>query len=159
VLPIALEVVASAASASHADVKSLGVGDVWLPGAFLARASNGKFFGDLVLASASSERGVRARLGDDGSLVLLDGAEEIAMTAEERAVVGNAGEAPVVVRVEVGSVTLAAREWGVLRAGDVIATAQKISDPVVLRVGGIEVARGELVDVEGTVGVRILSRS
>ena len=158
-IPLALHVVVSAATTSHADAQSLGVGDVWLPDTFLTRASNGKFFGDLVLASASSEHGVRARLRDDGSLVLLDGTEEIAMTAEERAVVGNAGEAPVVVRVEVGSVTLAAREWSALRAGDVIATAQKISDPVVLRVGGVEVARGELVDVDGTVGVRILSRS
>jgi flagellar motor switch/type III secretory pathway protein FliN len=30
---------------------------------------------------------------------------------------------------------------------------------VILRVGGVEVARGELVDVEGEIGVRIVARA
>jgi flagellar motor switch/type III secretory pathway protein FliN len=64
-------------------------------------------------------------------------------------------ESPVVVRVEVGAVTLSAREWAELGPGDVIETGRRIADPVVLRVAGREVARGELVNLEGELGVRI----
>ena len=64
-------------------------------------------------------------------------------------------EAPVVVRVEVASVTLTAREWAKLGPGDVLETGVRLSTPVVLRVGGSEVARGELVSVDGELGVRI----
>jgi flagellar motor switch/type III secretory pathway protein FliN len=154
-LPIALFVVASAATASSAEIAELQIGDAWLPGEFLARGDSAKFFGDVVLASANAERGVRARIEEDGSLVYVEGAEEIAMSA----LIENVGDASVVVRVEIGSVTLTAREWSALKAGDVMTASQKISDPVVLRVGGVEVARGELVEVEGQVGVRILSRA
>lgn len=158
-LPIALRIVASAATAPRREVESLRNGDVWLPETFLTRALTGHFSGDVVLAAPTSDRGVRARLADDGSLVLLEGAEEMTMAGEEDAIVGNTGDAPLVVRVEVGSVTLTAREWSALKAGDVITTKNKISDPVILRVGGIEVARGELVSVDGHIGVRIESRS
>ena len=75
------------------------------------------------------------------------------------ALVEAVGEIPVVVRVEVGSVQLLAREWAALGPGDVLTVGRKIAEPVVLRVAGVEVARGELVDVEGDVGVRILSRT
>ncbi len=64
-------------------------------------------------------------------------------------------DAPLVVRVELGSVSMSAGEWAALEAGDVIETCQRISEPVVLRCAGREVARGELVEVEGQVGVRI----
>jgi flagellar motor switch/type III secretory pathway protein FliN len=64
-------------------------------------------------------------------------------------------EADVVVRVEVGSVTLTAREWAELGPGDVIETGVRLTEPVVLRVAGREVARGELVNVDGELGVKI----
>ncbi len=67
----------------------------------------------------------------------------------------SALDAPLVIRVELGSVTMSAREWAELQAGDVIETSQRVSEPVVLRCAGREVARGELVEVEGQVGVRI----
>ncbi len=69
------------------------------------------------------------------------------------------GETPVVVRVEVGSAQMSAREWAQVGAGDVIALGKRIGENVVLRVGGVEVARGELVDLEGEIGVRIVARS
>lgn len=65
-------------------------------------------------------------------------------------------DAPVVVRVEMGSLTLTAREWARLSAGDVVAMGKRVAEPVILRVAGHEVARGELVDIEGELGVRIL---
>ena len=69
------------------------------------------------------------------------------------------GEVPVVVRVEIGVATMRAREWATLGRGDVIALGRPIGDAVTLRVGGLAVARGELVDIEGEVGVRILGRA
>lgn len=69
------------------------------------------------------------------------------------------GETPVVVRVEVGSAQMSAREWAQVGAGDMIALGKRIGENVVLRVGGVEVARGELVDLEGEIGVRIVARA
>ena len=78
---------------------------------------------------------------------------------DKDALAQSIGETPVVVRVEVGSAQMSAREWAALGAGDVVALGKRIGDHVVLRVGGVEVARGELVDVEGEIGVRIVARS
>jgi flagellar motor switch/type III secretory pathway protein FliN len=64
-------------------------------------------------------------------------------------------DTPLVVRVEIGTVTLLAREWAELQPGDVIETGRHLAEPVVLRVAGQEVAKGELVNVEGELGVRI----
>ncbi len=64
-------------------------------------------------------------------------------------------DAPLVVRIELGAVSMTAREWAGLGPGDVIETAQRVAEPVVLRVAGREVGRGELVNVDGQVGVRI----
>ena len=67
--------------------------------------------------------------------------------------------APVVVRVELGTVEMKAREWAELGPGDVIALGRWVGDPAILRVGGVELARGELVQVDGEYGVRILART
>jgi len=41
----------------------------------------------------------------------------------------------------------------------VVSLGKRIGEHVVLRVAGVEVARGELVDLDGEVGVRIVARS
>ncbi len=64
-------------------------------------------------------------------------------------------DAPVAIHVELGTVTLPARQWAALSAGDVLETGVAIGAPIVLRVAGLAVARGELVSVDGEVGVRI----
>jgi flagellar motor switch/type III secretory pathway protein FliN len=66
--------------------------------------------------------------------------------------------APVVMRLELGSVTLTAAEWARLAPGDVIGTGIRVGEAVVLRVGGAEFGRGELCEVEGELAVRLLSR-
>jgi flagellar motor switch/type III secretory pathway protein FliN len=67
-------------------------------------------------------------------------------------------DAPVVVRVELGTVEMTARDWAALGTGDVVAIGRKIGDGAVLRVGGVEIARGELVMLEGEIAVRITGR-
>jgi flagellar motor switch protein FliM len=68
-------------------------------------------------------------------------------------------DAPVVVRVELGTLEMTAREWATLTPGDVVTLGRKLGDPAILRVGGVAVARGELVQVDGEYGVRILGRA
>jgi flagellar motor switch/type III secretory pathway protein FliN len=53
---------------------------------------------------------------------------------------------------------MAAREWASLSPGDVIGLGKRVGDHVLLRVGGVPIARGELVDLDGEVGVRIVAR-
>ena len=68
------------------------------------------------------------------------------------------GDVPVVVRVEIGEARMAAREWAALGRGDVITLGRRVGELVLLRVGGVAIARGELVNVDGEVGVRIAER-
>ncbi len=64
-------------------------------------------------------------------------------------------ELPVEVVCELGRVTMSGRELIELRPGAVIPAGRPLAGPVDLTVGGRVVARGELVDVEGEIGVRI----
>jgi flagellar motor switch/type III secretory pathway protein FliN len=66
------------------------------------------------------------------------------------------GDAPVDLRVELARVALTLAELGELRPGEVIVTGRPLGAEVVLRAGERAVAMGELVDVEGELGVRIL---
>jgi flagellar motor switch/type III secretory pathway protein FliN len=68
------------------------------------------------------------------------------------------GDADVVVRVEVATVTLPARSWAALTAGDVVTTGIRVGEPVTLRAGGVAFARGELCVVDGEIAVRIVER-
>jgi flagellar motor switch/type III secretory pathway protein FliN len=115
-----------------------------------------------VLVGPQGERGIRVEVRPDGRLVVGE-TTEARLTVERDNPSQNDGETltdvlletPVVVRVELGAVSMSAREWARLGAGDVIETGQRIAEPVVLRIAGREVGRGELVNVDGQVGVRI----
>ena len=76
----------------------------------------------------------------------------------ESALLEAVGDVPVVVRVEIGEARMAAREWASLGRGDVIDArpAHGRAGPAAGR--GVPVARGELVNVDGEVGVRIAER-
>jgi type III secretion system YscQ/HrcQ family protein len=118
--------------------------------------------GYAVLVGPHSERGFVAILQPDGRLVVGEPTEarlsverDKPSTTDGETLSDVLLETPVVVRVELGAVSMSAREWARLGTGDVIETAQRIAEPVVLRIGGREVGRGELVNVDGQVGVRI----
>lgn len=163
--PLEVPLLACACASTVAEVASLGVGDVLLPGPWPLKRSAAGLAGAVLLAPPGGNIGVTAQLGDDGRLVLRGGTEPLG--AAERTMETGAGKAelvdamgdvPVVIRVEIGEARMAAREWARLGAGDVIALGRRIGEKVVLRVGGVPVARGDLVDVEGEVGVRIVER-
>jgi type III secretion system YscQ/HrcQ family protein len=163
-IEVSLPVVIALSLAAQAELDALRPGAAWLPGAGAFTDARG--VGRGILASPSAERGAAVDLTDDGRIVLRHDTVEIA--ADEASSTDDMAEAngddtltdavleaPVVVRVELGSVSLPASEWAKLRPGDVIETGQRVAEPVVLRIAGRAVARGELVDVEGELGVRI----
>ncbi len=156
--PIGVPWVAAQSTATVADVDGLEVGDLWVPGA------NAWFEGDApfaagLLAAPGSERGLPIRVSG-GRIVLGAKAvpvheEPTSMSQEESELTQIVGETPVVVRLELGSLEMSAAEWAALRPGDVVQCGRRIAEPVVLRAAGREIARGELVDIDGEVGVRI----
>ncbi len=172
-LPLSLAIVATATRSTAAEVGALQRGDAWMPGDWpLGRTKSGALTGPVLLAAPAHELGVRAELGDDGRLVLRGDVEGLSWAPTEReeerpvneaersdALIEAVGEVPVVVRVEIGVAEMRARDWASLGRGDVVALGRKIGEPVTLRVGGVTVARGELVDIDGEVGVRILGRA
>jgi flagellar motor switch/type III secretory pathway protein FliN len=80
---------------------------------------------------------------------------ETGMSEQESELEQVVGETPVVVRLELGVVEMSAAEWAALRPGDVLASGRRLDEGVSLRTGGREIARGELVEIEGEIGVRI----
>ena len=62
---------------------------------------------------------------------------------------------PVEVTVELARSAATVAEIAAWRPGEVIEFPSPLGAPVVVRGGGRAVARGELVDVEGNVGVRV----
>ncbi len=69
----------------------------------------------------------------------------------------EAASLPVEVEVELTRLSLTVAELATLRPGAILPLRINGSDPVMLRVGDIAVARAELVEIEGEVGARILS--
>jgi flagellar motor switch protein FliN/FliY len=82
-----------------------------------------------------------------------------ALSDESSPIADAIADMPVLVRVEAGSVTLAAREWAMLGVGDVVVLDARVGEAVTLRVGGKVVGRGDLVEVDGSIGVRIVERT
>ncbi len=166
-MPLSLPLVATIFQATASDVASLGRGDALVPPEWpLARRSNGSgWTGTLQLAAPSGSIGIASDLSDDGRLVLRGDPQalwvreaEMVESDESSALVTAVGDIPVVVRVEIGEALMAAREWAGLQRGDVIALGRRIGERVTLRVGGVPVASGELVEIDGDVGVRIVER-
>jgi flagellar motor switch/type III secretory pathway protein FliN len=160
-VPIALRVVVGVAWATRGELSRLAPGDGWTCGGGWLLEGIGA--GRCALAAAGGEVGVLAEWAKNGDLVLRDETVDLAadldveegMPDTSEALHDAALDAPIVVRVELGSVSMLAHEWARLGPGDVILAGRRIAEPAILRVAGREVARGELVNVDGEVGVRI----
>jgi flagellar motor switch/type III secretory pathway protein FliN len=171
-LPIALPLVVGLGLAERAQLADFVPGNAWFPGPGLWLDAHRE--GPVALAAATRDQGVSATLSRDGKIVIRG--ESVALPFEANGTLRDSGrdepmeesdkptppnlsdavlDSPVVVRVEIGTVSLTAREWAELGPGDVIETGRRIAEPVILRVAGREVARGELVSLEGELGVRI----
>jgi type III secretion protein Q len=163
--PLPVPVVACTVALTVADVAALGPGDVVVLAEWPLAAGASGAAGKVFLSPPAGEVGVRAEMVD-GSRIVLRGQREALVAPEgimedeggQQALIDAIGDVPVVVRVEVGEATLSAREWADVGPGDVVGLGRRLGDQVVLRIGGVPVARGELVDLEGEIGVRIVAR-
>ena len=143
------------------ELATLRPGDALCPGPDLWVKE--RAIGRAALVAPTSEAGLAVELLADGRIVVRE-PTQVALTAPESNVSQDAEpsaleqvvlDTPLVVRVELASVSLPAREWAGLRAGDVIETRRRVGGPVVLRAGGRALAHGELVNLEGELGVRV----
>lgn len=156
-MPVALPWLAALSRSSVSELEGLAVGDVWVPGA--AAWLGGEALVSGLLCAPEASRGWPIRVSG-GKIVV--GAEAVrvheelnGMSQEESELTEIVGETPVLVRLELGALEMSAAEWAALRPGDVVQCGRRIEEPIVLRAGGREIARGELVEIEGEVGVRI----
>jgi type III secretion system YscQ/HrcQ family protein len=157
---VTLPLVAGRTSLSRSTLEGLRLGDALLLGSGWFDAATPT--ATAVAVAPTEERGFRLSIADavryvEGAQVPHDdvtaaGAENPVDDATKESVIADT---PVVVRVEVGSITLNAQEWMQLQPGDVLSCGVPPQSPVVLRAAGREIARGELVTVDGEVGVRI----
>lgn len=149
--------------AQREELTALALGDVLVPGAgcWLTK----ELGGSLALCSDNTTRAVFFEIVGERSAKLV-GVEDLPLVEEtvmsenretevERSVAEAVLDAPVVVRIEVATVSMTAAAFANLRPGAVIETEQRIGQLATLRVGGREVATGELVNVDGQLGVRI----
>jgi flagellar motor switch/type III secretory pathway protein FliN len=169
-VPISLSLVCATLRLDRGDLRRMEIGGALasLGGAFPLGGTKRRAFllapdGEMALPVE-----VRGALGEPVDVVLTDTPvplswDDPAMTSPERPNDPSAaealGEAAIVLRVEVASVSLSASAWASLRPGDVVATGVRIGEPVTLRAGGIAFARGELCDLDGELAVRILERT
>jgi flagellar motor switch/type III secretory pathway protein FliN len=68
-----------------------------------------------------------------------------------------AGDAPIELSVEIARFTVTLEELGSLKPGEILLTRRAVGERVTLRAGRSAFASGELVEVEGEIGVRILA--
>lgn len=186
--PLALRVVVASCLATVGELARLAPGDVLLTGVPSPPLAELRAYGPggrVTLVAPRAEVGLVAELSGPDRLVL--SAERVAMplvatdatgeppprgarmdpkdTAHAQTAAPPLGahdvlaDVPLVVRVEIGAAELSASAWADTRPGDVLALGRGVGEPVVLRVSGTEVGRGELVAIEGELGVRVLSRA
>ena len=168
--PLALRITWVTVAARARDIAELCAGDAFMLGAAgegghpIAIGADALPRGQVELVAPRGEVGLLAHVSGPESLVF-DGALTCASWSEATTMKEDTGktdvalaDAPVVVRVEIGAAEMAAREWASLGKGDIISLRKRLGEAVTLRVSGVEVARGELVQIDGEVGVRILER-
>ena len=161
-LPLELSLVVGQSRVARDELARLAPGTAFLTGTGLW--VNETLVGQAVLIAPLGERGMSVNLEPGGKIVLGDHA--VALNHDdsnprpkseriEEDLTDTLFEAPVVLRVELGSVSLPAKDWALLRPGDIIETGQPLGTEVTLRVAGQALAKGELLNVEGELGVRI----
>lgn len=150
------------------ELTMLAIGDVVVPArCTLARDRHG-FHGEAMLHACGTARDAFRCEARGSELVLrtLETEGGIAMTQAKRidtqsmhtdaGALALAGDAPVELCLQLARFTMTLAELSALRAGEVLGTGRAIGERVTLSAAGRAVAYGELVDIDGEVGLRVL---
>jgi flagellar motor switch/type III secretory pathway protein FliN len=160
-LPIRLPVVGAEGSLDREEFESLRIGDIWLPDIWHVTCAGSGLEGNPLVATGDFSYAWRSTITRHDQLSIGPAIEHIMTHVQDSsdALIAGLASAPISLRLELGSVELTAREWATLAPGAVLATGLPLGTRVILRAGGMAVASGELVNVEGELGVRILERT
>lgn len=162
-LPITLALDAGIATLAARDVAALQIGDVVIPDGWTARPEGGRWRGELLAAAMHGGPRWLLAASDEVTLSRLEPAPAAATariegnTAMSTAAKSSVSEVPVELSVEIGRLALTAGELSALAPGAVVVTGIAAGSVVSLRSGSRVVARGELVVVDGELGIRIQS--
>ncbi len=166
-LPVRLALVLATSLCSRADLDGLQLGDALVPDTW---SVDSELQGEGVLCAPQLESGIQVKVSRDQLTVVgpkplshepeLDQSESpqrkaAVETSDNDTSHDAVADAPVLIRVEVGSVTMSARQWVELAPGDVIGLGGPLNPRVTLRVAGQQIAQGELVNIDGELGVRV----
>lgn len=156
-LPLSLPLVIATAVATPSQLESLRRGDAFI---FSDEPRQSLVGASATLCAPHGERGLAVSIEERG--LLLHGPVELSyeleepMSEDENSTAHDTiAEAPVVVRIELGKVTMSVAEWLSLAPGEVLNTEVRLGSPAILRSNGRVVGSGELINVDGHVGVRI----
>ncbi len=111
--------------------------------------------GDIVVLDPLE--GGRVSLALPGGLRAIGRVEDAAFHVEETTMTDRHDQLPVEIELELARFDIPLSELTRLEVGSVVSTPVDRRGLVVLRAGDRAIARGELVDVEGAIGVRVLS--
>jgi flagellar motor switch/type III secretory pathway protein FliN len=162
-VPLSIPLLGAVCCADQATLLGLGEGDAFMPGAAWWLGTD--LSGTLAIGPEASGRAVFFEIIGPRSAKLV-GVKNLPLVEEDlmpenpegdlsQSIAETLLDAPLIVRVEVASLSMSAAEFAALRPGDVIETDQALGQLCTLRVAGREVAKGELVNVDGELGVRI----
>lgn len=162
-LPIELAVEAASALLPAREIASLRTGDVVVPDPHGLAIDDGAIAGEVLLVTGGP-RAFRAELrGGELRIIAIElrtprtrGTKEVHVSEPDRSL-ESLGGTPVLLTLELARFTLPLEEIAALAPGEVVRTGAAIGASVALRAGDRVIARGELVDVDGEVGVRILA--
>jgi flagellar motor switch/type III secretory pathway protein FliN len=143
-VPLSLPVVVATTQATDADLAALAPGAAWVPGEtwMARRGPDGTWRGASILAAPFAQAGLVAETDASGQWIL-----QTWRRGSQSPTDGGTDEGLSAVRVEVGPVTLTAREWARLTPGAPL--PPPFGDMVTLRADGRTVASGRVTTVNG----------
>ncbi|HMI90188.1 MAG TPA: type III secretion system cytoplasmic ring protein SctQ [Polyangiales bacterium] len=146
------------------ELDALAPGDAVVPDRCrLVRVREGLYGGELELHALGCRAGFSCRL--DGAGIEIEHAtycgdgtmtDTKALSTPSSSTSELAADAPIELCLELARFNLPLRELSALRPGEVLSAGSAIGALVTLTASGKPIARGELVDVQGEVGMRVL---
>jgi type III secretion system YscQ/HrcQ family protein len=165
-VPVTLCAHAARVTLTRRELASLACGDVIVPDhCALDRDARGTYAGAIELHALAHRRvllhahGCASQLtiaaaGEHGDQTMTEGKRIETAATPETSALGD--DVPLELCLEIARFTLTLGELSALRPGEVLSTGRRIGERVALTIAGRVVAHGELVDVEGDVGMRVL---